>query len=259
MRHTNDFSAPDIRPQLKEIVANSGLTIRQLSAACGINKSRLSSLLNSKAPLTVTDLQVLGVALRFNPRDLIPQIDGFEVGSDITPDGVFNEKAAEIATQLLIMAENKYEVQGAELTIDTMLRWYMRNGGRLAETDQIEKYIGVFTAPKPLDNILIPERVGPNALVARSLNTKDPERVSQYISNLDTPSREEIVFSYAQTEKRNRWQIFDRSVCVDFPGAGPRFSLEYASLLMPVVAANNERLIINYSVLLSTKLLDPPV
>ncbi len=52
MRRMTDFIAFDLRPQLKKIVSTSGLTVRQLSARTGINKSRLSALLNSKAPLT---------------------------------------------------------------------------------------------------------------------------------------------------------------------------------------------------------------
>ncbi len=91
----------------------------------------------------------------------------------------------------------------------------------------------------------------------RSLNTKDPERVRQFLASLDADSREEIVFSYVETARGQSWQVFDRAVVYDFPSAGPKFSLNYATLLMPVVAANHERLIVNFSVLLSTSLLDP--
>lgn len=258
MRHSNDFAAPDLRPQIKEIATASGLTIRQLAASTGINKSRLSALLNSKAPLSVRDLQMLGFALNFDPREMIPQVQGFEVENGPDPASLYDEKASHVARQMLAVAEDKYEIHGDELTIDTMLRWYVRNGGRLAETDQIEKYVGIFAAPDPHDNLLFPEHIGPNTLAARSLNTKDPDRVAQYVASLEDEARKDIVFSYVDTGRSQRWQVFEREVVVDFPGAGPRFSLNYATLLMPVVAANHARLIVNFSVLLSTSILDCP-
>jgi len=258
MRHSVDFLTDDLRPQLKSIFAESNLTIRQLSAICGINKSRLSALLNSKAPLTVPDLQVLGLALDFDPRDLIPSLSGFSIDEHTTAESVLQQKAAKVAKQLFASAERQFEVQGDALTIDTMLRWYLRNGGRLVETDQIDDHIAVFPAPKPLENILIPERIGGNALAARSLNTRDPQQVGHYVASLDADCREDILFSYTVTEKENTWKMFEREVLVDFPNAGPKFSLNYATLLMPVVAANHDRLIVNFSVLLSTQLLDQP-
>jgi len=258
MRHSSDFHTPDIRPQLKEIVRESGKTIRQLAGLTGINKSRLSALLNSKAPLTIPDLQVLGYTLNFDPRDMLPMLQGFEVETTAPTPTLYQEKAAQVARQLFSTVEQKFEVQGDELTIDTMLRWYHRNGGRLAETDQIEEFITVFPAPKPLENILIPERIGQGALAARSLNTKDPTRVGQYVASLEPKTREEIIFSYTETTESNSWRIYNRNVVVDFPSAGPKFALNYATLLMPVVAANRDRLIVNFSVLLSTSLLDPP-
>ncbi|MCP3969443.1 MAG: helix-turn-helix transcriptional regulator [Rhodobacteraceae bacterium] len=180
-----DFIAFDLRPQLKKIVSTSGLTVRQLSARTGINKSRLSALLNSKAPLTVPDLQVLGFALGFDPRDLIAPATRFEVTNSQTQASLYQQKAADVARQLLTSAKQEYQVQGTPLTIDTMLRWYTRNGGRLTETDQIEQFVTVFPAPEPLDNMLVPDRIGHNALAAQSQH--QGPRTRQTVSRQSRP------------------------------------------------------------------------
>ncbi len=242
---------------LREVFLSSGYSLRELETVSGIPKSRLDRILNGKSALTVPALQVLAVALDFDPRDVV------SLGDRTTIDvlGANNEdptiRSAEIMLKLLQRAKRQEAGAGRELTLDRVLGWYHATGGRLENADRILPYLSVFQPMASEDDKLEALYVGSKCLAYESLATTDPAAIRDYVDSLSADTRREILYSYFSTYAGQAYQIHSRKVEVSLPGRDRRYELNYATLLLPMTGTNGRDVIVNHSVLVSVRFLDP--
>ena len=242
---------------LQEERQTQKLSLRRLSELTGIPKSSLSyALTNGK--LELSDFLRICLALDLDPKDLLTVDQIITVEPDLEQAGRDHRREAQALRRFMQQSMDSRTKSGFRPTFDEMLIWHRRNGGRMADMDRISPFVCTYYAPDKVFPELKSTHVGHLCLTAESLKTHDSALVERYIDSLDEKSREEITFSYVQATEGQACQLFDRKLVVDFPGAGPRFQLEYATLLMRLTGENGNTFITNFSVLLDSKLLDPP-
>lgn len=232
---------------LREIVRSSGIPLRELEARSGIKKSKLSNILSGKTRPTDVDIWALSATLDFDAGDL------FRDAGRLTVEPTKEDLDAHASARAL---QRFISSRRSDVTLEDMLVWHDTCGGRLVNMDKLLPFVAIFYEPDPESGVLDAVTVGQECLAAESLQTRDPSQVIAYMKSLPDKERKELTYTYTQTSRENRFNLFQRNVIVNFPGAGLPYELRYTTALFPVRGANNHRLVINYSVFLSARTLD---
>ncbi|MEO1108282.1 MAG: helix-turn-helix transcriptional regulator [Pseudomonadota bacterium] len=243
---------------LQEERKAQGVSLRKLEELTGIPKSSLSYALSKNGKLDLSDFLRICLAMDIDPKDLLTVDQVISVEPDLEIANKDQRREAQALQRFLRQSLDGRTKSGFRPTFDEMLIWHRKNGGRMTDMDRISPFVCSYYAPDKAFPELKSAYIGHLCLTAESLKTYDSARVERYIASLDEESREEITFSYVQTTEGPACQLFDRKLVVDFPGCGPRFQLEYATLLMRLTGENGSTFITNFSLLLDSKLLDPP-
>ena len=229
-------------------IVGCGLSLRDIEKRSGIPKSRIGLLKNQQAKLTVEDVMRLGYSLGFDPTDALrgaPQIQ--------TTSTDAQKHVTKIVSNIMEASLAMMRAMGHKLDIGDLIAWHRTSGGRLEAYEIFKPFVGLFSVSDGDTPQIEAREIGPKSLAASSLQTPDADQVNSYIRSLQRASREQITFTYLETQERAKWHLYDREVTVDFPGAGPRYLLSYATLLLPVTAANGERFLMNFSTYLGSE------
>ena len=249
---------PQVWREVREAYDHSGLTLRELAALSGLSKSKIQRVLNGQSPLTVDMLITFGVALRFDPADLVTV--GERVLLDVAGanQDPATQKSAQIVANLFDKSRRKLRVAGRELSVETMVGWHQQTGGKLENAGLIMPYISAFETPKSELDQLEAVHVGPKCLAFESLGTHDPTAIKTYVNSLAPDTRHEVIFSYFSTRTEQYYRIHPRHVTVDLPGPSRPFELKYATLLLPMKGNKGRDVVVNFSSLTSVNFLDLP-
>lgn len=239
-----------VERRLAERLACSGKSVREIAKLSGLSKTRIGNIANLKAKITVEDVQRLGCALRFNPSNLLDINPSVQATSESAKHHFSRTLASIFETSLELSRELG---QGVDFT--EVLRWHRQNSGRLEGYDKIRPFVGVYSVKLDDTPIVEAREIGISCLAAKSLHASTPEQVNQYIRSLGRCSREEISYTYLSANNTKKYQLFERDVIVDFPGAGPKYRLIYSTLLLPVRTPNGEDFVMNFSSYLDSELL----
>lgn len=250
-----DFSAQIVRERLASAILDEiesrSLTLRKIESETGIPKSRVDLLSKGRAKLSVEDLLSISRWLRVNPAKFVSS----------GPEIAVHSQAAKKHTNLLVasLVETSVrmtELMGHQIDFKDIIAWHRASGGRLENWDQIKPFIGLYTVDAGPEPVLEAVEIGPHSLTATSLQTPEAGQVNKYIQGLARAARHDIAFTYVETAAKGGWKMFERSVLVDFPGAGPKYQLDYCTLLLEVAAPNGDKFIMNFSTHLGSELVD---
>lgn len=236
---------------VSETIRRSGLTLRDLSKKSGISKSRIDLLKKRNARLTVEDILRLSGPLGFEPSRALGPWN--EIASASNPA---EEHYARIVSSVMATSKEMVRQMGKEMDPMDLVAWHHQNGGRLEGYEKFQPYIGLFSVNSDCGPAIEARQIGQKCLAANSLQTPNSDQVNKYIQSLNVADREAIAFTYLETRESRQWKMFPRSVRVEFPGAGPAYVLNYATLLMTVTAPNGSEYILNFSNYLSSSPID---
>lgn len=243
------LTSQHVQEALAQKINTSGLSNRKLAERSGISKSRINLLANSQAQVTAEDLQRLGHALSFSPGDLFEPRTKFEMNA-----GPTQVHLSRVVTSIFEASFAMTRELGQSAGITEVLRWHESTGGRLENYEQLKPFIGLYHVETNTSPRIEAVEMGAHCLASASLHVHGADGVNRFIRSIGSAPREEIMLSYAAVKQSETYQLFKRRVLVDFPGAGPQYWLNYATLLLPVETPSRDSFVMNFSVYVSSEL-----
>lgn len=249
----------DIGLKLRTVAKKRQMSMTDLAKKSGISRSFLYAALKGDNKLSFQNVAALCAALKVDLGTLHKMDQQF---LESLPEGALDaelllldvegsrELKQEIANQAERLIKQVWDSAFKRLTppqdaptIDEMIRWWEVNNGRMENVDKIAPYIGVYEARTHGSLELHAKSIGFQSLAATRLWTTDPEKLRRYMDSLDPKSRESIVYSYDETQKRQAYSLVRRNMIVDVPELPFQYSITYSTLLLPM----SNGYVVNYS------------
>lgn len=237
----------DFYLRVSSAIQSSGRNLRELEAETGISRAKLAKLGNG-GRLYADEVPRICSALSIGFESLYEDDFLLTANAPARPGAMLDDKMNSIANQLMNVALAKVREEiGTGLDMGEVLSWYHSTGGRLAEHGQIAEYFSIFEEPETPESPLVAIAVGEKSLARESLNTRNPEEVTEYAASMNAAARFEITETYHVAKTTKRWNGTSREVEVKFRTVSEPFILTYDIVILPTITPNNKSVLLNFS------------
>ena len=237
----NDFLSPEA--VASRCIRETHLSLRELQAVTGINKSRLSDLRNEKGRhLSVQE------AIRISEALDLPRSVFYPAEQSLTLSAGENTAATRFSQAISSAIQQKVDVFGHLLTTEALEAWYFATGGKLVEMPSITPHLTLFRAPSNDNDLPEVIDIGDRSLTADRVGT-EKQRVAAYLGYLNEACPSTIA-SYRAAANQTQIETYYRRVA--FRSADVPFVMHYKTVLMPTTD-DGVRFIWNFSKCVSAR------
>lgn len=211
-----------------------------LSEEIGKSPAYLRGLLRNTSVPGVDVSMALSVKLGCSMDELlsvgtIPELDAQQLGDAISK---------EISR---MMTEKVWDTK--QPTGEDIMRWWLRNSGRLDDCDMIKEQFDLFHVPDGDGDWIRPYQLGARSLASKELGANSIDLYHRTIGPLSPEFRRQILTAQYNSIETGPVTTIE-TLNAAHPDTGAMINIEYTRTFAPVFHKDGLRLILNYSKLL---------
>lgn len=232
--------------RLKDAVERSGLSPKDISVQAKGEKHAgfVSNILGKKPAISIENVAALATVLDESVDHLLGLTKFVTVRASTTDREL--ERLSRVLSETTSRIRSRTADDEGIPFLDTVLAWYRDSNGVLSSSDEIAKYCDVYVKPVEEEETVRPIYVGPESLMARTIDEYSVDGVNEILRRADKDTMSAIKEWKRIVADKQEIIFSTPTLLIDLP-TGSTLEITYDKLELPIRSADGDELVLTFA------------